>query len=24
VMVVITIGGECHVHLPALELQDSA
>jgi Family of unknown function (DUF6510) len=24
VMVVVTIGGECHVHLPALELQESA
>jgi hypothetical protein len=22
VMVVVTIGGECHVHLPALELQE--
>jgi hypothetical protein len=24
VMVVVTIGGECYVHLPALELQDLA
>jgi len=24
VMVVVTIGGECHVHLPALELQELA
>jgi hypothetical protein len=24
VMVVVTIGGECRVHLPALELQESA
>ena len=24
VMVVVTIGGECHVHLPALELQEPA
>jgi hypothetical protein len=24
VMVVVTIGGECHVHLPALELKEPA